>query len=549
MADNCGDASTDMLRGAGSRWGRCVPKMVLLAGLVVYSLAIVSIVDESFPSNVDAVRFLILSHSILSGEGYTDIHRPLSLPHTRFPPVLPCMFAAVQWIAPGSLVPMKLAVASFGLLSIIAFYLFFRRLVGDLLAALLAVTIGIQLEMLRFSQQLMSDVPYIFFSILALFLIVRRVQSRQAGVWLEIAIGVALSLATLTRTIGLSLFAAFLVSVLLDRGFKKKVRCLSVVSLILLSSQGAWEVRNYVALGRFLPIYGDQLVRNYFRNGREGLVGPVDLLRGSIHNIGVHSRHLVQMTLPCLSFLPLFLPFFALIAAFGWVARLVRRRDVIEFYVLFYALILLPWPWAFDRFLLPIAGLLIFYFVQGFGLAVQRIWTGVRSAFVQLAAKTTGSAERHWTDGPLNVASTSLVSVILLVSLFVPAVLVSSERARDRFDRPPPDLGEFIVAASWIREHTPQDAVILTERSESSFIISGRKSFRPSDYQAEAMFRDAVAKDHLFVIESTKPQYNTASKPIARTLERTRGYWHVVFRTGSTYVIAQNGADAMQGQL
>lgn len=548
MADNCGDASTDTLRGASSVWGRRLPKMVLLAGLVVYMLAVVSVSDESFPANVDAARFLILSRSILSGEGYADIHRPLLGPHTKFPPLLPCVLAAAQWIAPGSLVPTKLAVAGFGLLAVIAFYLLFRCFVSDLLAALLAVTAGIQLEMLRYSQQLLSEVPYTFFSILTLFLVVKRVQLRHAGVWLEIAISIAMTLATFTRTIGISLFAAFLAAVLLDRGFQNKVRCLSVVSVILVSSLGAWEVRNSVALDRFYPIYGTQLVYNYNRNGRGDLVGPVDLLRGGIHNVRVHSRHLIRMTLPCLGCSRLFPPLFVLIAAFGWAARFVRRRDVIEFYVLFYALILLVWPWALDRFLLPVAGLLIFYFVDGFGLAVKGIWTGSRSALVRLAGKTTGSAARHRT-GASNVASTSLVSVILLVSLHVPTELVLSERARDRFYRPPPDLAEFTVAARWIREHAPQDAVVLTERSESSFLISGRKSFRPTDYQAEAMFLDAVAKNELLVIESTNPQYKTASTPIAKTLETTKGYWHVVFKSGSTYVIAQDGAEVMQGQL
>ncbi|MCD6327649.1 glycosyltransferase family 39 protein, partial [bacterium] len=96
--------------------------------------------------------------------------------------------------APDSLVPPKLAVGIFGFLSIIVFYLLIKRFTPDLIAALLAVAVGIQLNMLLFSQRLISDIPYIFFSTLTLLLIVKRTQSTQSLLRLKIAIGIAISL-------------------------------------------------------------------------------------------------------------------------------------------------------------------------------------------------------------------------------------------------------------------------------------------------------------------------------------------------------------------
>ncbi len=549
MPDNCGDVSSAMPSSAGSLWSRRVAMIILATGLVLYSLAMVSVVDESFPANADAAWFLMLSRSILSGEGYAEIEKPIPMPHTKFPPVLPCVLAAAQWISPGSLAPMKLVIAAFGFLSIIAFYLLIKRFVSDLLAALLAITVGIQLNMLLFSQQLMSDIPYIFFSLLSLFFAVKRIQSRQAGVWLEIAIGIAISLAVLTRTVGISLFAAFFIAILLDRGFRQKLRCLCVVSIILVSCVGAWEVRNVVALVRFFPVYSAQLIHNHYRDGREGLAKPMDLLKGSIRNVKDHSKYLARMTLPCLGNLRGFLPLFTLLAALGWLARLVRHRSVIEFYLAFYVLILLLWPWAFARFLLPIAGLMIFYFVHGFGLVTRSVWAASRKMCEHRVVEKPGSAGRLSAVAPLDIASVLLVIFILIASMSLPIALISSDKARYRFDRQHPWLREFITVGQWIGKHTPKDAVILTERSVSSFLISGRKSFRPRDIQARAMFRDAIAQTRLFVIQSAKPGYGTASRPIAITLERTRGYWHVVFRTGSTFVIAQNGAEVTQDRL
>ena len=193
MPDGSGDARAPF-RDAGPLWGRRAAIVVLSAGLLLYSLTIIRVIDESFPVNADAAWFLMLSRSILSGEGYAEIDKPIPRPHTKFPPALPCILAAAQWIAPDSLVPPKLAVGIFGFLSIIVFYLLIKRFTPDLIAALLAVAVGIQLNMLLFSQRLISDIPYIFFSTLTLLLIVKRTQSTQSLLRLKIAIGIAISL-------------------------------------------------------------------------------------------------------------------------------------------------------------------------------------------------------------------------------------------------------------------------------------------------------------------------------------------------------------------
>ncbi|MCD6327650.1 hypothetical protein J7M28_08865 [bacterium] len=63
------------------------------------------------------------------------------------------------------------------------------------------------------------------------------------------------------------------------------------------------------------------------------------------------------------------------------------------------------------------------------------------------------------------------------------------------------------------------------------------------------MFDDAVAENRLFFIQSATPGYKTSSWSIARTLGKTVGYWHVVYKNGTTYVIAQNGAEVLQNQF
>ncbi len=544
MHDNCGDASTDMPGGASSRWGRRLPKMILVFGLILYSVVMLRVVDSSFPGDVDAARYLVLSRNILLEQGYVDNYKPWTTPHTKFPPVMSCVLAAAQWIVPGSLVAMKLAVAAFGLFSLIATYSLLRCLLTDLLASILTTALGIQISILTGSQRLMSDIPYLFFSTLALLIVIKRFQREEASTWHDVVIGLTMSLAILTRTIGVALLPALLVAALLNRGIHNRRRCAVIVSLLVVATVVGWEARNTIAAGGFVPFYGTLFMYKDYNDARQGLMGPEDLLKRWRRNTQFYYDHLISTGLPNLARTPHILPLLAAFAGFGWFARLLMRRSPLEFYVLFYALILFVWPWTFSRFLLPITGLLIFYFVHGLGLVVQGIWIGFRSALMLLGSRHTGSAASPWTNVPSHVASLCLASFVCLASLYVPVVLLSSDGARDKFNRPPAGFPEFVRAAQWIGKHTPENVVVLTQRAAAAYVISGRKSFSPRDFQAGGMFRDAIAQNRLLVIQSAKRGYVTASRSIASTLQRTRGHWHVVFRTGSTYVIAQDGAES-----
>ena len=523
--------------------------MILAAGLLLYSAVTIVLVDSSFPFDADATNYLALSRSIVSGEGYIDGYKPWPMPHTKVPPVLPCVLALAQWLSPDSMIAMKLAVAAFGLFSLIATYLLLRFLLTDLIASILTMALGVQLSILTRSLWIMSDIPYTFFSTTVLLLVIKRFQEKEASAWFDAAIGLTMTLAIMTRTIGIALLPGFIIAALLNPGLHKRRRCIIVISLIVIAGVVGWEVRNTVAVNKFVPFYPTLLVHKDPTDARAGLVGPWDVLKRGVLNANVYYRHLIRGVLPNMARTPYILPIFALLAAFGWLVSLIRRRTLLEFYLLFYGLILLAWPWSADRFLLPISALLLFYFVHGFRLVVQGVWVSSRGALALLAARTNRAAAWRLANAPLHAASIILAAFIALISLYVPAAMLSSDRDRNRMDRSPAGFSEFVIAVEWIREHAPHSAVIWTERPAACYIISGRKSFSSRSFQAAGMYRDAISQNRLFVIQSTQHGYRTASKPIASALEETRGRWHVVFRTGSTYVIAQNGAEVAPDQL
>ena len=525
-----------------------IAKVILACGFLLYSSVMLRVVNSSFPADLDAARYLMLAQNLLTGQGYVDNYKPLASAHTKFPPVLPCTLALAMWIVPNSLVAMKLTIAGFGLLALVATYLVLSRLIAPLPASIITIVISCQVAFLSYSQRLMSETPYLFFSMLTILLVLRRFDSNEAKAWQDVGIGFVMSLAIMTRAIGLVLLPALLASALLRRGLHKKWRLALIVSLMVLATEAGWMVRNTVATHRFLPIYGTFLIFRDRNHPEAGLARPTDIFHRASHNIGFYRNNVIPAALSNLARVPLLPTFFITFMLVGWLARLVRYRGTLEFYVLFYVLLLLAWPWCFDRFLLPVAPILLFYFVHGVTLATQGVWAVLpRLPWGSMSGRRARGRARAPT-GLLSAVSIVLGSLMLLASVPVPITLLCSDYARQRFNRYPPKFSELFNAARWIAGHTPASAVILTTQAAPCYMISKRKSFGPRDVLSTKMYRTAAQKGNLFVIQRTSPSDVAASRRIAAELLRTKGHWHVVFKTGSTYVIAQNTGDGRAGR-
>ncbi|MBN1591769.1 MAG: glycosyltransferase family 39 protein [Candidatus Coatesbacteria bacterium] len=523
-----------------------LPLMILVGGMILYSAVILSVVRPSFPTDVDSARYLMLCRNIISGDGYMDDYKPWPVPHMKFPPVLPCLLAVTEWFFPGNIVSLKLTVALLGLASLIVAFLLFRYILGELLASIAVVTLAIQFSFLLRAQRIMSDVPYTLFSMLALLLVFTRFREERPGIWFDIGVGLAVAVSILTRSIGIALPPAIVGAALLKPGIHRKGRLITIVLVASIISGVGWEVHNTLAADKFVPVYPTLLVYKDSNSAGAGLANASDILKRVEQNFEFHYEHLLRVALPNVSQIPYLLSVFSLLAVFGWLVRLIRKRSVLEFYLLIYMLVLLVWPWAVERFLTPVVPLFLLYFIDGLRRLTGLIYRGFERLIALLkAGARLPSRRRKALPNPIALV---IIVLIFVVSLIVPGSLLFSRQSRERFNRPPPDFPEFLSAVNWIARHTPEDAVVLTERAVACNLISDRKSFTARDVRASGMLREAVSENNLFIIHSTRGDFRTASPLVASVLGKTEGHWRVVFRSGSTLVIAQNGAEVIQGE-
>jgi len=292
---------TDMeSHSAWSRQDRLA--FAVLIGLVLVGLS--NLVHPWHDFANDASIYLSTTRALIDGEGYSYLGMPFHLRPVGFSLLLaPVML----WVDadPGVL---NYYVAGFAAGSLLLLFVWARPWLGAGLSLLVCLVIGTNPVFLKLSSQVMSDVPGLFFVLLAL--IAARASERRTSLGNEILLGVLIGVAAHVRVLGIMLLPAVLIDRLLrwhrdPQGRSQFAsfaagRCLPLIATTLIVF-APWVVRNQLTA---LEPPTDQLL-NYsystamfhydFGNPDSALVSPQDwghrlLERGSQITAGLATR-------------------------------------------------------------------------------------------------------------------------------------------------------------------------------------------------------------------------------------------------------------------
>jgi hypothetical protein len=153
-------------------------------------------------------------------------------------------------------------------------------------------------------------------------------------------------------------------------------------------------------------------------------------------------------------------------------ARQIRARGVRtgEIYVLLYAGELLAWQWQGDRFLLPLAPLILSYL----GVAASRLVTFVEGRTRVAAA----GAKPRWVRVAAALVTLAILPQVAFAVKGVPDQLaVTALHVRgDRLAGYDPTVRDYFAAAAWLGGHSPAGAVVVSRKPQFTYLFSGRKS-------------------------------------------------------------------------
>jgi len=333
---------------------------IVFIGIYYYSF------DEKVSLNGDNASYYLLGKGIVNGEGYVLYNDLLSKPHSHFPPGYPLIISFLMLFSKSTFF-IKLANGAFLLASCFLFFSILKKCKIQLSVILVSIIFLLfNYHIVNSSVAMMSEIPFLFFSLLSLLLLMRVDFNsdywKSGTFWFFI---LSLGFTFHIRTVGIALVAGILFYLLLEKRFK----AVGIVSGGFILTLMPWAIRNHIqGIG---GSYRDQLLKINTYRPDLGDAGFSDF----ITRIGKNLYRYVSKEIPSamvpfrevhykVDALPMdwIIGFSSIALILLGIYKLPRYRNLFFGYIAGTFPILMLWPdvWNSPRFLLPLIPLMVF---------------------------------------------------------------------------------------------------------------------------------------------------------------------------------------------
>ncbi len=453
------------------------PFLIVLSFAFIYSY----IYDAKINLGGDNAGYYILGKSIASGQGYSNIHMPGNPPHNHFPPGYPSILSFFMWVFSEDIGFLKSMNGLFLLgSSLVMFYILKDILKNSRLAFLGAVLMLFNMHLLSYSTIMMSEIPFLFFSLLIIYFFIQTINQDKPFQQPQLYVVIALSAyAFHIRTAGLALIGGIVLYLLLRRQFAYLGAYLG--GFILLCLPWFLRGRNLGGNGYIQQLF----MKNPYRP-EEGMMDVSDFFGRFFENLGRYiSKEIPNGMFPSIqvdyradievSGILLGLSFLALIV-FGLI-KLPRYRSLFIWYFIGTFGILLLWPevWFGIRFVLPLLPFFTFFFFYG-------IYEILNFLSKKIALD-------------LQVNPLILLASVLL---FMPQLKALNASAGKRYDS---RFQNYFDMADWVKNNTAPNAVICCRKPSLFYLFASRKTVRyQSTMDYNAFIQDLNKKEVTHVV-------------------------------------------------
>ncbi|MBI4539527.1 MAG: glycosyltransferase family 39 protein [Gemmatimonadetes bacterium] len=420
----------------------------------------------------DNAGYITLGYSILHRGEYRDLWDPAEPPHTKYPPVYPVILAIAMALGAKTWHAFKLVSVLFTSLGALLAYLWAAERRGRGFGLALALLIAGSNSLLWASHWILSEAPFVAFTLCGLWAFERAERQGLAPRWVVLGTFATL-LAYFTRSAGLPLVIAMLAWLTVRRRW----RSLAATALAFAVPAALWWWWGRQGAG------SDYVSEFWMRDPYRPELGRVDAL-------GLLERFTRNMWLYVSEFVPSGLMghkgmaiasggvLLTLLAVWGWARRMRRGPGIPEFLLPLYLGLIFLWPtvWSGDRFALPILPLVVLYA----GEAVV------------------GAAKRFGRWPTIGAGALAFLVVAVPAGFALPEEVRTSQACLERVRREGPfacygdRAREFAAAAVWSGAHLPPDAVVFSRKERIFYVLSRLHSRAyPLTDEPEAFYRAA----------------------------------------------------------
>lgn len=295
----------------------------------------------------DSSAYLLLARSLASGQGFSALHAPGSPPELNYPPLFPALLAPIVALS-GDLRALKLVGIASSLATIAVVSLWLRRLTSPRVALFGAAYLALSPQLLLSSHEILSEPVFTLLAAIALWQATRP----EPNGWL---VGAACAAACLTRKVGGVFIPCIALCWVLERETRRAWRRTLLPLLVLgLGPVMLWALRE--------RLHG--VPPDHVQHFASSVAAPSGTYFPHLwHHVQVYAPTLASLAVPqttrlviaerALSVLPL------LLVALGLASALRRRLGVLVLVLAAWVGTFLLWPWAAERFMLPMLPVLV----------------------------------------------------------------------------------------------------------------------------------------------------------------------------------------------
>ncbi|MBN2288494.1 MAG: hypothetical protein JXQ83_04110 [Candidatus Glassbacteria bacterium] len=476
-------------------WIKEHARQILLASLALNLLTCLALFDPKPHTGGDNASYIILAESIFRlGDGYSDNIGPgAPRPHTQYPFGYPLLLAPLVLLFGRNVVVLKLLSIILATGSVAVFSALTRRLLTPAAWAGLTLAAALNPVIVDYSHWILSEIAFLFFSLLSLYLMLRSEDPGQAGkygrwFWLGL---LSLAFTAHIRTAGLGFAVAGFAYYALKRSWKRLLVFTVAVAVLL----APWMVRNRMAERGENRGYLYQLLLKNPYTPEEGSIAVAGLAGRALRNAGIYAGgELARVVLGSDAILKknaavkALSVLCALLALTGLAARLAAGPGFLEVYVLVYLGIVLLWPeaWSDVRFLMPVVPLLLLYLAEAVELAARRLGPG--KAFPGMPAAAAGLV--------LALAGLGSQAGRMPENLG----MIGRYLDGDRYAGYPVNWRHLFQAADWVKQNTPETSVVTVRKPRLFYLHTGRKACGyPFTTDRDSVFAEIRRTDYVVI--------------------------------------------------
>ncbi|WP_108113634.1 glycosyltransferase family 39 protein [Kordia periserrulae] len=356
--------------------------VLIVAFIGIYS----AIFDKKVSLGGDNANYYILGTAIANGEGYVNIHHADKEAHYHYPPGYPVIIAGVIKLFSNDVGSIKIANGIFLLGAILLLFFIVKKLSqNDHIAFAVSGITLLNYHILSYSTIMMSEIPFLFFSLLCIWLFLRIDFSKSVFKnWQFLLLIVLLSFSFYIRSVAIALAGSMMLFLLLKKRWRYLFTLVGGFILLYLP----WFFRGMNSTGN---TYISQLSLKNPYQPELGTIGIKDIFERIFINAeryitkeipsGMVSSAEVAYTDISTPMTEWLLGFLLVISIIFGIYKLSKFRVFIALYVLAFFAILLVWPsvWYGTRFMLPLVPILLFLAVFGMIQTVKWLCVNISS--------------------------------------------------------------------------------------------------------------------------------------------------------------------------